>query len=67
MPTKKPLSFEDVHRFLKTLFAEDLHASTNPLFLHAPSWLNPLVSDFRPYPHLDFPQFKCGLSGQRER
>ncbi len=26
MPTKKPLSFEGVHRFLKTLFAEDLHA-----------------------------------------
>jgi len=26
MPAKKPLSFEDVHRFLKTLFAEDLHA-----------------------------------------
>ena len=26
MPTKKPLSFEGVHRFLQTLFAEDLHA-----------------------------------------
>jgi len=26
MPTKKPLSFEGVHLFLKTLFAEDLHA-----------------------------------------
>jgi len=26
MPTKKPLSFEGVHRFLKTLFANDLHA-----------------------------------------
>jgi len=26
MPTKKPLSFESVHHFLKTLFAEDLHA-----------------------------------------
>jgi len=26
VPTKKPLSFEGVHRFLKTLFAEDLHA-----------------------------------------
>jgi len=26
MPIKKPLSFEGVHRFLKTLFAEDLHA-----------------------------------------
>ncbi len=26
MPTKKPLSFEGVHQFLKTLFAEDLHA-----------------------------------------
>ena len=26
MPTKKPLSFEGVHHFLKTLFAEDLHA-----------------------------------------
>jgi len=26
MPTKKPLSFEGVHRFLRTLFAEDLHA-----------------------------------------
>ncbi len=26
MPTKKPLSFEGVHRFLKTLFADDLHA-----------------------------------------
>ena len=26
MPTKKPLSFESVHLFLKTLFAEDLHA-----------------------------------------
>ncbi len=26
MPTKKPLSFEAVHDFLKTLFAEDLHA-----------------------------------------
>ena len=26
MPTKKSLSFEGVHRFLKTLFAEDLHA-----------------------------------------
>jgi hypothetical protein len=26
MPTKKPLSFEGVHRFLKTLFAGDLHA-----------------------------------------
>ncbi len=26
MPTKQPLSFEGVHRFLKTLFAQDLHA-----------------------------------------
>ena len=26
MPTKKPLSFECVHQFLKTLFAQDLHA-----------------------------------------
>src|ERR1700712_1906202 len=26
MPTKKPLSFEGVHHFLKALFAEDLHA-----------------------------------------
>ncbi len=26
MPTKKPLSFEGVHGFLKTLFADDLHA-----------------------------------------
>jgi hypothetical protein len=26
MPTKKPLSFEGVHLFLKTLFADDLHA-----------------------------------------
>jgi hypothetical protein len=26
MPTKKPLSFDGVHRFLKTLFAGDLHA-----------------------------------------
>src|SRR5947209_20117156 len=26
MPTKKPLSFEGVHQFLKTLFAQDLHA-----------------------------------------
>ncbi len=26
MPTKKPLSFEGVHQFLKTLFAGDLHA-----------------------------------------
>ena len=26
MPTTKPLSFEGVHRFLKTLFAGDLHA-----------------------------------------
>ncbi len=26
MPTKKPLSFEGVHQFLKALFAEDLHA-----------------------------------------
>ncbi len=26
MPTKKPLSFEGVHHFLRTLFAEDLHA-----------------------------------------
>jgi len=26
MPTKKPLSFEGVHQFLRTLFAEDLHA-----------------------------------------
>ena len=26
MPTKKPLSFEGVHHFLKTLFADDLHA-----------------------------------------
>ena len=26
MPTKKLLSFDGVHRFLKTLFAEDLHA-----------------------------------------
>ncbi len=26
MPSKKPLSFEGVHDFLKTLFAEDLHA-----------------------------------------
>ena len=26
MPTKKPLSFDGVHRFLLTLFAEDLHA-----------------------------------------
>jgi len=26
MPTKKPLSFESVHHFLRTLFAEDLHA-----------------------------------------
>jgi hypothetical protein len=26
MPTKKPLSFDGVHRFLKTLFADDLHA-----------------------------------------
>jgi len=32
--------------------------STNPLFLHIPSWLNPLVSDFRPYPQLDFPHFR---------
>src|SRR3954466_14908789 len=26
MPTKKPLWFEGVHQFLKTLFAQDLHA-----------------------------------------
>jgi len=26
MPTKKPLSFEGVHDFLRTLFADDLHA-----------------------------------------
>ena len=26
MPTKKPLSFEGVHQFLKTLLAQDLHA-----------------------------------------
>ncbi len=26
MPTKKPLSFEGVHCFLRTLFAGDLHA-----------------------------------------
>ncbi len=26
MPTKKPFSFEGVHYFLKTLFADDLHA-----------------------------------------
>src|SRR6059058_1148524 len=26
MPTKKPLSFEGVHQFLKTLFAQDVHA-----------------------------------------
>jgi hypothetical protein len=26
MPTKKPLSFEGVHQFFKTLFAQDLHA-----------------------------------------
>jgi len=26
MPTKKPLSFDGVHCFLKTLFADDLHA-----------------------------------------
>ena len=26
MPSKKPLSFEGVHPFLKTLFADDLHA-----------------------------------------
>ncbi len=26
MPTKQPLSFEGVQRFLKTLFAQDLHA-----------------------------------------
>ncbi len=26
MATKKPLSFEGVHQFLRTLFAEDLHA-----------------------------------------
>ncbi len=26
MPTKKPLSFEGVHHFLRTLFAGDLHA-----------------------------------------
>ena len=26
MPIKKPLSFEGVHHFLKTLFADDLHA-----------------------------------------
>jgi len=26
MPTKKPLSFDGVHHFLKTLFADDLHA-----------------------------------------
>jgi hypothetical protein len=26
MPSKKPLSFEGVHHFLKTLFADDLHA-----------------------------------------
>ena len=26
MPTKKLLSFEGVHQFLKTLFAQDLHA-----------------------------------------
>jgi len=26
MPTKKPLSFEGVHQFLRTLFADDLHA-----------------------------------------
>ena len=26
MPTKKPLSFEGVHQFLRTLFAGDLHA-----------------------------------------
>jgi len=26
MPSKKPLSFEGVHDFLKTLFADDLHA-----------------------------------------
>ncbi len=26
MPTRKPLSFEGVHQFLRTLFADDLHA-----------------------------------------
>ena len=26
MPTKKPLSFDGVHCFLRTLFADDLHA-----------------------------------------
>jgi len=26
MPTKKPLSFEGVHQFLRALFADDLHA-----------------------------------------
>ena len=26
MPTKKPLSFEGVHQFLRTLFAQELHA-----------------------------------------
>jgi Transposase DDE domain len=26
MPTKRPLSFEGVHHFLRTLFADDLHA-----------------------------------------
>ncbi len=26
MPTKKPFSFEGVHQFLRTLFADDLHA-----------------------------------------
>jgi len=26
IPTKKPLSFEGVHQFLRTLFAKDLHA-----------------------------------------
>ena len=26
MRTRKPLSFEGVHQFLKTLFAQDLHA-----------------------------------------
>jgi hypothetical protein len=26
MPSQKPLSFEGVHQFLGTLFADDLHA-----------------------------------------
>ena len=30
MPTKKPLSFGGIHQFLRTVFADDLHAKRVP-------------------------------------